>query len=57
MYSQINPVGNMNLLSQTEVDHIQGSAESKFYNVYRNCSLAALNAASEYILCYKVINK
>ncbi|WP_085296947.1 nucleotide 5'-monophosphate nucleosidase PpnN [Cognaticolwellia mytili] len=46
MHTQINPVGNMNLLSQAEVDHLQQSATSKLYNLYRNCSLAVLNAGS-----------
>jgi len=43
---QINPVGNMNLLSQAEVDQLQQSASSTLYNLYRNCSLAVLNAGS-----------
>jgi predicted Rossmann-fold nucleotide-binding protein len=43
---QINPVGNMNLLSQAEVDQLQHSANSPLYNLYRNCSLAVLNAGS-----------
>jgi len=43
---QINPVGNMNLLSQAEVDQLQHSASSTLYNLYRNCSLAVLNAGS-----------
>ena len=47
MHTQINPVGNMNLLSQAEVDHLQQSAASELYKLYRNCSLAVLNAGSE----------
>lgn len=47
MNTQINPVGNMNLLSQAEVDHLQQSATRELYEVYRNCSLAVLNAGSE----------
>lgn len=46
MHTQINPVGNMNLLSQTEVDQLQQSASSTLYKLYRNCSLAVLNAGS-----------
>ncbi len=46
MRTQINPVGNMNLLSQREVDQLQHSASSTLFNLYRNCSLAVLNAGS-----------
>jgi len=46
MRTQINPVGNMNLLSQKEVDQLQQSASSTLFNLYRNCSLAVLNAGS-----------
>jgi len=46
MHTQLNPVGNMNLLSQTEVDQLQQSASSELYQLYRNCSLAVLNAGS-----------
>jgi hypothetical protein len=46
MHTQINPVGNMNLLSQAEVDKLQKSASSTLYTLYRNCSLAVLNAGS-----------
>ncbi len=46
MHTQLNPVGNMNLLSQAEVDQLQKSASSDLYNLYRNCSLAVLNAGS-----------
>ena len=46
MRTQINPVGNMNLLSQAEVDQLQKSVSSSLYNLYRNCSLAVLNAGS-----------
>jgi hypothetical protein len=46
MRTQINPVGNMNLLSQAEVDKLQKSASSALYTLYRNCSLAVLNAGS-----------
>jgi predicted Rossmann-fold nucleotide-binding protein len=46
MHTKLNPVGNMNLLSQVEVDQLQESAASNLYQVYRNCSLAVLNAGS-----------
>jgi len=46
MHTQLNPVGNMNLLSPIEVEQLQQSATSKLYNLYRNCSLAVLNAGS-----------
>ena len=36
----------MNLLSQIEVDKLQQSASSQLYLLYRNCSLAVLNAGS-----------
>ena len=46
MHTQVNPVGNMNLLSQAEIEQLQQSSTSKIYQVYRNCSLAVLNAGS-----------
>jgi predicted Rossmann-fold nucleotide-binding protein len=46
MHTQLNPVGNMNILSQAEVDQLQKSSTSDLYNLYRNCSLAVLNAGS-----------
>lgn len=46
MQTQINPVGNMNLLSQAEVDQLQHPASNALYTLYRNCSLAVLNAGS-----------
>lgn len=46
MHTQLNPVGNMNLLSPIEVAQLQQSATSKLYQLYRNCSLAVLNAGS-----------
>ena len=46
MNTQLNPVGNMNILSQAEVDQLQHSSASELYNIYRNCSLAVLNAGS-----------
>lgn len=36
----------MNLLSQSEIEQLQQSATSKIYQLYRNCSLAVLNAGS-----------
>ncbi|MBU2924665.1 nucleotide 5'-monophosphate nucleosidase PpnN [Colwellia sp. 4_MG-2023] len=46
MHTQLNPVGNMNILSQAEVDQLQQSSTSELYNLYRSCSLAVLNAGS-----------
>jgi len=46
MHTQLNPVGNMNILSQAEVDQLQRTSTSELYNLYRNCSLAVLNAGS-----------
>lgn len=46
MHTQLNPVGNMNILSQAEVDQLQQSSTCELYNLYRNCSLAVLNAGS-----------
>lgn len=46
MRIQLNPLGNMQLLSPVEVEQLQQSATSKLYNLYRNCSLAVLNAGS-----------
>lgn len=46
MHTQINPVGNMNLLSQSEVDQLQQSVSKTLYTLYRNCSLAVLNSGS-----------
>lgn len=36
----------MNLLSQSEIEQLQQSATSKIYQLYKNCSLAVLNAGS-----------
>lgn len=46
MRIQVNPVGNMNLLSQLEIEQLQQSATSELHSIYRNCSLAVLNAGS-----------
>lgn len=46
MHTQLNPVGTMNILSQAEVDQLEKSSTSELYNLYRNCSLAVLNAGS-----------
>lgn len=46
MRVQLNPVGNMQLLTPVEVEQLQQSATSQLYNLYRNCSLAVLNAGS-----------
>lgn len=36
----------MNILSQAEIDQLQRSSTCELYNLYRNCSLAVLNAGS-----------
>ncbi|WNC73728.1 nucleotide 5'-monophosphate nucleosidase PpnN [Thalassotalea psychrophila] len=46
MQIELNPVGNMCLLSPLEVDQLQHSANSELYQLYRNCSLAVLNVGS-----------
>ncbi|XQW86161.1 nucleotide 5'-monophosphate nucleosidase PpnN [Thalassotalea piscium] len=46
MHTQLNPVGNMNLLSPLEVQQLQQSATCQLYQLYRNCSLAVLNSGS-----------
>ncbi|GHE85224.1 nucleotide 5'-monophosphate nucleosidase PpnN [Thalassotalea profundi] len=46
MQIQLNPVGNMNLLSPLEVQQLQQSATCQLYQLYRNCSLAVLNSGS-----------
>ncbi|WP_159565819.1 nucleotide 5'-monophosphate nucleosidase PpnN [Budvicia diplopodorum] len=40
------PLGSMDLLSQLEVDMLKRTASSNLYQLYRNCSLAVLNAGS-----------
>ncbi|MEW6996498.1 nucleotide 5'-monophosphate nucleosidase PpnN [Colwelliaceae bacterium BS250] len=47
MQVELNPVGNMCLLSPLEVDLLQQSANSELYQLYRNCSLAVLNVGSD----------
>lgn len=48
MITHINPpLGSMDLLSQLEVDVLKRTASSSLYHLYRNCSLAALNAGSQ----------
>ncbi len=46
MITHISPTGSMNLLSQLEVDQLKQTASSELYRLYRNCSLAVLNAGS-----------
>ncbi|MGL5036914.1 MAG: nucleotide 5'-monophosphate nucleosidase PpnN [Aeromonas sp.] len=46
MITHINPVGSMDLLSQLEVDRLKQTASSDIYQLFRNCSLAVLNAGS-----------
>ncbi len=41
---EVNPKGSMDQLSQLEVDFLTRTAQSKLYELYRNCSLAVLNS-------------
>lgn len=41
------PLGSMDLLSQIEVDMLKRTVDSELYQLYRNCSLAVLNAGSK----------
>jgi len=41
------PFGSMDLLSQLEVDMLKRAANSDLYRLFRNCSLAVLNAGSQ----------
>ncbi|TKB43522.1 nucleotide 5'-monophosphate nucleosidase PpnN [Thalassotalea mangrovi] len=47
MQYELNPVGEMRLLSPLEVEQLQQSANSELYQLYRNCSLAVLNVGSD----------
>jgi len=47
MITHISPLGSMDLLAQAEVDILKKSANSELYQLYRNCSLATLNAGSK----------
>lgn len=47
MITQISPLGSMDLLAQIEVDMLTKSANSELYQLFRNCSLATLNAGSK----------
>jgi pyrimidine/purine-5'-nucleotide nucleosidase len=44
---RINPLDSMDMLSQIEVDSLKRSANSELYQLFRNCSLATLNAGSK----------
>ncbi|WP_448249330.1 nucleotide 5'-monophosphate nucleosidase PpnN [Thalassotalea agariperforans] len=57
MQIQINPVGNMNLLSKLEIEQLQQSASSDLFTSYRNCSLAVLNAGSHTDNAEEIFNK
>lgn len=41
-----SPLGSMDMLSQLEVDMLKRTASSDLYQLFRNCSLAALNPVS-----------
>jgi len=45
--THISPLGSMDLLAQIEVDMLKRSANSELYQLFRNCSLATLNAGSK----------
>lgn len=47
MITQISPLGSMDLLSQIEVNTLKRSASSELYQLFRNCSLATLNAGTK----------
>ncbi|WP_392566141.1 nucleotide 5'-monophosphate nucleosidase PpnN [Utexia brackfieldae] len=47
MITQVNPLGSMEMLSQIEVNMLKQSANSELYQLFRNCSLATLNAGSK----------
>ncbi|OCG09989.1 LOG family protein [Gilliamella sp. wkB178] len=47
MITHISPLGSMDLLAQAEVDILKRSANSELYQLFRNCSLATLNAGSK----------
>ncbi|WP_392561168.1 nucleotide 5'-monophosphate nucleosidase PpnN [Orbus sturtevantii] len=47
MITHISPLGSMDLLAQIEVDMLKRSANSELYQIFRNCSLATLNAGSK----------
>ncbi len=57
MQIQINPVGNMNLLSKLEIEQLQQSASSDLFTSYRNCSLVVLNAGSHTDNAEEIFNK
>ncbi|WP_127956510.1 nucleotide 5'-monophosphate nucleosidase PpnN [Serratia microhaemolytica] len=47
MITHISPLGSMDLLSQLEVDMLKRTASSDLYRLFRNCSLAVLNAGCQ----------
>lgn len=47
MITHISPLGSMDLLAQIEVNMLKRSANSELYQLFRNCSLATLNAGSK----------
>ncbi len=46
MHIQVNPVGSMRLLSHLEIQLLQKQTDESLYELYKNCSLAVLNAGS-----------
>ena len=46
MHVQVNPVGSMRLLSHLEIQLLQKQTDASLHELYKNCSLAVLNAGS-----------
>ncbi|MCC2614833.1 nucleotide 5'-monophosphate nucleosidase PpnN [Aestuariibacter halophilus] len=44
---QLNPLGSMSQLSQSEADRLDQSVDSDLYQLFRNCALAVLNSGVE----------
>lgn len=47
MITHISPLNAMDLLSSIEIEMLKRSANSELYRLFRNCSLATLNAGSK----------
>jgi hypothetical protein len=48
---RLNPVGWMSQLSQNEMALITDRADTKHYELFRNCVLAVLNSGAERMTC------
>lgn len=44
---QLNPIGTLSQLSQSEVNKLKQSVNSELYTLFRNCALAVLNSGVE----------